>query len=145
MPSSRAGGALGGPCWPSSAQLPDKEVSEHFAHCLPQLTDTAMLPGIRLPDCPLDQFLKLCLQPSIFANFTAVIRLAVHLVKVASVREYHYSGTLRSAMAVEPSSRVMSLIQSTTNSSNLEELWQGAHDPLQLRSQHMYSQASSNA
>eukprot|EP00983_Pelagomonas_calceolata_P071522 1151275-Pelagomonas_calceolata.AAC.6 len=32
MPSSRAGGALGGPCWPSSAQQPNKEISEHFAH-----------------------------------------------------------------------------------------------------------------
>eukprot|EP00983_Pelagomonas_calceolata_P042633 1138583-Pelagomonas_calceolata.AAC.4 len=45
MPSSRAGGALGGPCWPSSAQLPNKEVSELFAHGLPYLTDTAVLPA----------------------------------------------------------------------------------------------------
>jgi len=42
-PSSRAGGELGRPYWPSSAQLPDKEVSEHFAHGLPHFTDTAGL------------------------------------------------------------------------------------------------------
>eukprot|EP00983_Pelagomonas_calceolata_P089734 1157341-Pelagomonas_calceolata.AAC.1 len=44
MPSSRAGGALGGPCWPSSAQQPNKGVSGRFAHGLPHLTDTAWLP-----------------------------------------------------------------------------------------------------
>eukprot|EP00983_Pelagomonas_calceolata_P120374 1160701-Pelagomonas_calceolata.AAC.7 len=44
MPSLRAKSALGGPCWPSSAQLPNKEVSEHFAHGLSQLTDTAVPP-----------------------------------------------------------------------------------------------------
>eukprot|EP00983_Pelagomonas_calceolata_P001220 41875-Pelagomonas_calceolata.AAC.1 len=44
MPNSRAGGALGGPCWASSAQLPSKRVSEHFALGLPHLTDTAVLP-----------------------------------------------------------------------------------------------------
>eukprot|EP00983_Pelagomonas_calceolata_P083724 1156221-Pelagomonas_calceolata.AAC.12 len=45
MPSFRAGDALGEPCWAPSAQLPNKEVSEHFAHGLPHLTDTARLPG----------------------------------------------------------------------------------------------------
>eukprot|EP00983_Pelagomonas_calceolata_P083444 1156163-Pelagomonas_calceolata.AAC.3 len=41
MPSFRAVGALGRPCWPSSAQLPDREVSEHFAQgtiCPPEVT-----------------------------------------------------------------------------------------------------------
>eukprot|EP00983_Pelagomonas_calceolata_P051280 1142348-Pelagomonas_calceolata.AAC.1 len=31
MSSVRAGGALGVPCWASSAQLPNREISEHFA------------------------------------------------------------------------------------------------------------------
>eukprot|EP00983_Pelagomonas_calceolata_P073385 1152094-Pelagomonas_calceolata.AAC.5 len=31
MPRVRAGGALGRPCWASSAQLPNKRDSEHFA------------------------------------------------------------------------------------------------------------------
>eukprot|EP00983_Pelagomonas_calceolata_P024869 782450-Pelagomonas_calceolata.AAC.2 len=43
MPNLRAGGALGGPCWPS-AQLPDTAISELFAHGLPHFTDTAGLP-----------------------------------------------------------------------------------------------------
>eukprot|EP00983_Pelagomonas_calceolata_P048100 1140915-Pelagomonas_calceolata.AAC.2 len=41
MPSFRAGGALGGPCWPSSAQLPNEVFSEDFAPGLPHLPDTA--------------------------------------------------------------------------------------------------------
>eukprot|EP00983_Pelagomonas_calceolata_P050649 1142070-Pelagomonas_calceolata.AAC.1 len=44
MPGFRARGALGGPCWPSFAQLPNQEVSEIFARGLPHLTNTAGLP-----------------------------------------------------------------------------------------------------
>eukprot|EP00983_Pelagomonas_calceolata_P119404 1160602-Pelagomonas_calceolata.AAC.16 len=44
MPSFRAGVAVDRPYWPSSAQLPNKEVSEHFAHGLPHFTNTAGLP-----------------------------------------------------------------------------------------------------
>eukprot|EP00983_Pelagomonas_calceolata_P044246 1139220-Pelagomonas_calceolata.AAC.6 len=43
MPSIRAGGALREPRWPSSAQLPNREVSELPADGLPHLTDTAVL------------------------------------------------------------------------------------------------------
>eukprot|EP00983_Pelagomonas_calceolata_P023063 726673-Pelagomonas_calceolata.AAC.1 len=31
MSSVRTGGVLGGPCWASSVQLPNREVSEHIA------------------------------------------------------------------------------------------------------------------
>eukprot|EP00983_Pelagomonas_calceolata_P088004 1157096-Pelagomonas_calceolata.AAC.2 len=59
MPISRAGGVLAGPCWPSSAQLPNKEVPEHFAHGPIRPPDTAWLaeevclacmPGFRVGD-----------------------------------------------------------------------------------------------
>eukprot|EP00983_Pelagomonas_calceolata_P119563 1160619-Pelagomonas_calceolata.AAC.5 len=46
IPNLRAGGAVGGPCRPSSAQLPDTAISELFAHGLPHLTDTAGLPKL---------------------------------------------------------------------------------------------------
>eukprot|EP00983_Pelagomonas_calceolata_P068479 1149943-Pelagomonas_calceolata.AAC.1 len=45
VPNKGGGGALGGPCWPSSAQLPNKEVSGQFAHGLPHLTNIAVLPN----------------------------------------------------------------------------------------------------
>eukprot|EP00983_Pelagomonas_calceolata_P018970 597127-Pelagomonas_calceolata.AAC.1 len=56
MPSVRAGGALVRPCWASPAQLPNKRVSEHFAHgpiCPPDMTGLAeevclaCMPGFR--------------------------------------------------------------------------------------------------
>eukprot|EP00983_Pelagomonas_calceolata_P064377 1148096-Pelagomonas_calceolata.AAC.1 len=46
MPSFRAGGALGRPCWPISAQLQDREVPGLFVRSLPHLTDTAVLPEL---------------------------------------------------------------------------------------------------
>eukprot|EP00983_Pelagomonas_calceolata_P128559 1161523-Pelagomonas_calceolata.AAC.3 len=44
MLSVRVGGAQGRPCWASSAQLPNKRVSEHFAQgpiCPPDITGLA--------------------------------------------------------------------------------------------------------
>eukprot|EP00983_Pelagomonas_calceolata_P012991 415146-Pelagomonas_calceolata.AAC.2 len=54
--SLRADGGLHGPSWQSSAQLPDREVSEHFAQgpiCLTDITELAKeiyfacMPGFR--------------------------------------------------------------------------------------------------
>eukprot|EP00983_Pelagomonas_calceolata_P000072 2040-Pelagomonas_calceolata.AAC.1 len=61
MPSVRAGGALGRPCWASSAQLPYKGVSEHFAQGIissPDITGLAedvclaCMPGFRAGSRP---------------------------------------------------------------------------------------------